>query len=149
MPRKRNGRGVSGLTEFPKGLDDCYNAIEDRQGFFTRFKRKERNILEVCRTIGGIEGNGLLSFWDTNGINQGRVIEAFEEIGCARLAALLQKSKWIKPVIKRGLTEPDRHYKFSAEEEKELSALECEITDHFQEAADLAYAYVQNHSLGG
>lgn len=147
MPRKKTGRGPFGLTEFSKELEDCYDALEDRQGFFTRFKREERNVLEVCRTIGGIEGNGLVSFWDTTGINQSRVIKAFREIGCSALAELLQKSQWVKRVIERGLTQPGCYYKFSEAEEKDFNALEGEVLDLLQEAADLANAYVQRHSL--
>lgn len=136
------------LPHFPKELEAYYNRLEERDGLFTRFPRKEKNVLEVCRTVGGILANGLTSFWDTSGINQRRAIAAFREIGCEEIANALQESNWVKKILARGVTEPDGQYKFTEPEEKEFDAIEKRAVDRFQDALNRASEYMREHRLG-
>ena len=148
MPRIKKGRGPFGTTELPKELEEYYDILEDRADrLFARFRREERNILEVCRTIAGIEGDGLTCFWE-GGDNPKRIMQAFREIGCESIARNLEESKWITKVLKRGVTVPDGQYKFTEEEMQKYTAIEHAVMDELQEAADKAHAYILEKGLG-
>ncbi len=149
MARNRNKQGIPELTKFADGLESVYDALESRSHnkSSVRLSREEQAIVDVCETIGFIEGNGLHSFW-YNEIDQMSVIQSFRMIGADQVANVLEESSWAKSICERGADKQGQLF-FTEEETRRLDAIEERIYDGFQNVSDRALEFLRQNGIKG
>ena len=136
------------MTEFPEALQDLEDRIEGRDlGFIDYCRPSERVILDVCRTIAGIEGEGLYSFWSFD-LEQDRIIRSFDRIGAARVVDLLIESRRYKEaIVSRDYD--SRENDFGEEEWAAFNRIEDELYREFPGVPELALDFARRHGVTG
>jgi len=107
--RKKNKNGIPELAESIDELDQIYCSLEARLSN-SKLSPKEQAIIDIYRTIGGIEGNGLHQFW--NWEDADRIIASFRFLNENEIADALDKTRWTISVLEQG-TDKQGHYKFT------------------------------------
>lgn len=92
MNEKNKRAGVPESSEYIEELDTIFCQLDEMSKGKARLSREERVILDVYSTIGHVEGDGLLSFWDSN-TETVRVLESFRILGANEVAEVI---KWHK-----------------------------------------------------
>lgn len=131
------------LTEFDDTFENFCMSLEREDEVSGIRSRKKLAVLDVWWLIGGVEGDGLHSFW-CDGYDHSRVIESCRIVGATELAEALKESSWARDVILRG-TDGKGHFHFTDDESDRLDVLEDRVYDEFQRTADLTFQFARKH----
>ena len=105
-------------------LDDCWGRWERLPP--KKRTRKRQAVVDVCGTITGVEGDGVINVWREWGDSMERIIESFRMAGSSEIARLLEESSFSKEILIR--TAPDEDdWDYKEGEEKKVRDIELRI----------------------
>jgi hypothetical protein len=112
-------------SEYIPELNDLMRKIEDRFDSGNPLTQLERAALEVYGTIGHVECDNLLQFWNS-GYDPLQAIESFRIVGEHEVADALYASRWLRTVVTRAV-DAEYRYPMSATEESEYQRQEATV----------------------
>lgn len=133
------------LTEFPSALEEINDKLQSRESEF--FWPNELAVVDVTRTIGFLEGEGLYAFWSAD-LNPKRIIKSFRKIGATKAADLLAETRWSEPLIKNGDYDR-RQEEFGDRRFSEFCRIESELFDAFKDVPPLALRFAEAKGVTG
>lgn len=107
-------------------LDDCHDRWESLAE--EKLTREQQAVVDVCSTIGCVEGDGVLCVWSQFGDSMERIIESFRMAGASEIAQLLEESSFCRDIIARTSEDADE-WDTSDEEEQKLSKIDLRIPE--------------------
>ncbi len=116
-------------SEYIPELNERMLRIEARFEAGNPLTRLERAAREVYGTIGHVECDNLLQFWDS-GYDPLQAIESFRIVGEHEVADALFASRWLRTVVARGI-DSEYRYTLSATEELEYQGQEAIVYSLF------------------
>lgn len=145
--RKTNEHGIPESSEFIEELDTLFLQLDEKSQGGTRLSREEYVILDVYLVIGSVEGDGLLSFWDSND-DIDRILESFRMLGANDVAGVINETKWVKDVISRGIGSGG-YYKITETEEKSLAISEESLYELFNGLPTRLLQFAKENNING
>jgi hypothetical protein len=131
-------------SEYIPELSALMYKIENRFKSGIPLARLERAAREVYGTIGHVECDNLLQFWDS-GYDQLQAIESFRIVGEHDVADALFASRWLRDVVARGV-DAEFRYKMSDTEEAEYERQEAIVYSLFIGVPTRLYTLLCNSS---
>jgi hypothetical protein len=105
-------------------LDDCCGKWERLSP--AKRTRKQQAVVDVCGTIAGVEGDGVINVWREHGDSMERIIESFRMAGASAVARLLEESSFCREILSRTSTDAD-DWDYKLGEEKKLRDIDLRI----------------------
>ncbi len=134
------------MSEFIDELDDIFVSLDQRLDE-NNMTREELVVFDVYSCLGGIEGDGVQAFWH-GADDPDRALESFSLLGVPEVADAIAKTRWVIDVMERGTT-PDGQYKFTHEQEENLSEIEGHVYRLFNRLPTRLFEYVKQHGIKG
>ena len=129
-------------SEYIPELNELILRIEARFENGIPLTRLERDAREVYGTIGHVECDNLLQFWDSE-YDPLQAIESFQIVEEHEVADALYASRWLRTVVARGI-DSEYRYPMSAAEESEYQRQEAIVYSLFIGVPTRLYALLCN-----
>ncbi len=126
--RKRSASGIPDSAEFINELDDLVTHLEVLPK--SQKTESQRVIVAVYSMIGGIECNGLHSFWAGSPTHIREIKKGLKVVGAADVLSILNESSWAEGIVEKG-TDKHGRCQFSPEEELRLDIMEDKLYASF------------------
>jgi hypothetical protein len=137
-----DGWTMPASSEHIPELNELMLKIENRFVSEKPLTRLERAAREAYGTIGHVECDNLLQFWDS-GYDPLQAIESFRIIGEHDVADALYASRWLRDVVARG-GDAEFRYTMSDSEESEYQRQEAVVYSLFIGVPTRLYALLCN-----
>jgi hypothetical protein len=105
-------------------LDECWGRWEELPA--AKRTRKQQAVVDVCGTITGVEGDGIVNVWREWGDSMDRIIESFQMAGASEIADLLAESSFCRQILNRTSPEAD-DWDYAEGEEEKLRGIDLRI----------------------
>ncbi len=105
-------------------LDECFGKWERVPP--GKRTRNQQAVVDVCGTIAGVEGDGVISVWRESGDSMDRILESFQMASATEIARLLEESSFCRGILSR--TPPDADdWDYQEGQEKRLRDIDLRI----------------------